>query len=477
MLGQIMKHDWRTLSAERTLWAIAVVLLVAIGYGSHNGSAWARFQSKTLHAAAEEEQHRLETVKRDIVEADSGRVNPPAFLDPRSPAAVGRRLGARYATMPPGQLASLAIGQSDLYPYYFKVSTASKDTFVNNDEIEHPVHLLSGRFDLAFVILYLYPLLILALSYNLLSAEKEAGTLALSLSQPVPLRKLVGGKIALRFTFVLALAVGLSLAGVAMGGANLASEGSLIRLALWMGVVAAYGAFWFAVAVGVNALGGSSATNAMALSGVWLGLVLLIPSLLNVFVKVAHPVPSRVELISAMRNASSEASAQGSKLLARYLEDHPELAVGSEGKGDFYTIGIAVQEDVENKMQPVMDQFDRQLHSQQALLDRYRYISPAIVAQAALNDLAGTSFHRYKHFLGLADRFHSTWRAWFIPRILKQKKLTPAEIAALPSFEFRDEPVGEVASRSLWALAGLITPAILVAFASLAALRRYPIVE
>src|SRR5688572_24848328 len=102
MLRQIMKHDWRNLSADRTLWAIAAVLLVAIGYGAHNGAAWSRFQSRTLHAAADEERLRLETVKRDIVDADLGRVAPPPFLDPRSPAAVGGRLGPRYAMMPPG---------------------------------------------------------------------------------------------------------------------------------------------------------------------------------------------------------------------------------------------------------------------------------------------------------------------------------------------------------------------------------------
>jgi len=59
-----------------------------------------------------------------------------------------------------------------------------------------------------------------------------------------------------------------------------------------------------------------------------------------------------------MRTASKEASAEGSKLLARYLEDHPELGVASDNKGDFYTIGIAVQEQVERKMQPVLEQFD-----------------------------------------------------------------------------------------------------------------------
>jgi ABC-2 type transport system permease protein len=476
MLWQIMQYDWRNLSADRTLWAVAAILAAAIGYGAYNGAAWVRFQSETLRNAATEERDRLDTVKRDIDAANAGRITPPAFLDPRSPAALGRRLGPRYAAMPPAPLAPLAIGQSDLYPYYFKVSTASKDTFLNNDEVEHPVHLLSGRFDLAFVILYLYPLLILALSYNLLSGEKEAGILALTLSQPVSLRTLVTGKLALRFLFVVALAVGLSLAGVLIGGADLSADGWLPRLALWVGVVAAYGAFWFAAAIGINALGASSATNAMALSGIWLGLVLLVPSLLNVFIKVAHPVPSRVELINSMRDASSEASAQGSKLLARYLEDHPELANEGANKGDFYVVGIAVQDEIEKKMQPVLEQFDRQLGNQQALLDRYRYLSPAIVTQSALNDLAGTSVHRYQHFLALADKFHREWRTWFTPRTIKAVKLTAADVGALPSFRFEEEPAGAVLTRVVGAFAGLVAPTLLVMGLAGAALRRYRVV-
>ena len=472
MLWQIMRNDWRNLRADRTLWAVATLLAAAIAYGAYNGATWTRFQASTLQAAAEEERARLAMVKRSLEEVDAGRINPPAFLDPRSPAAVGRRLGVRYAAMPPAPLAPLAIGQSDLYPYYVKVSTTGSETFLNNDEIEHPVHLLSGRFDLAFVILYLYPLLILALGYNLVSGEKEAGTLALTLSQPVTLRALVAGKVALRFSFVLGLVLLLSLAGAALGGARLSADGSLLRLALWAAVVAGYGAFWFALAAVINGLGRSSAANAMALSGFWLALVLLLPSVLNVFIKVAHPVPSRVEMINAMRSAASEASAQGDKLLSRYLQDHPELAGETANPHDFSVLRIAVESEVERKMRPVLHEFDRQLERQQALLDRYRFLSPAIAVQTALFDLAGTSTHRYRHFVGLVGEFHEAWRAWFAPRTLRGERLTPADIEALPTFRFEEEPVHLAAARVREALAGLLWTTLAAAAAAFLALRR-----
>jgi ABC-2 type transport system permease protein len=122
----------------------------------------------------------------------------------------------------------------------------------------------------------------------------------------------------------------MSLVGVLLSGVDLGAEGVVTRFLMWTGVVAAYGAFWFALAVGVNALGKSSAANALALAGMWLGFVLVIPSLLNVVVKTIHPVPSRVDMIQAMRVASDDVTQQRSKLMAKYLEDHPELVGASQ---------------------------------------------------------------------------------------------------------------------------------------------------
>ncbi|MBM3736291.1 MAG: DUF3526 domain-containing protein [Acidobacteria bacterium] len=55
---------------------------------------------------------------------------------------------------------------------------------------------------------------------------------------------------------------------------------------------------------------------------------------------------------------------------------------------------------------PALERFDQQLASQQGLTGRFRYLSLAIAAQPAFNDLAGSSPDRYKHFLRQADGDH-----------------------------------------------------------------------
>lgn len=465
------------LSADRTLFAVAAALGIAIGYGAVNGARWVRFQAQTIQAAKAEEKSRLDAIKADIPRINAGDKKVAPFVDPRLPQAMGRTVGPRYAAMPPAPLGVLAVGQSDLYPYYFKVSTNSKSTFLNSDEIENPVHLLAGRFDLAFVILYLFPLVILAFSYNVVSAEKEAGTLLLALSQPVPLSNIVMAKIRLRAMFVFGLAIGLPVAGAVLGGADLKAEGAILRLALWVGLTAGYGAFWFIVAVLINAFGKSSATNAMALAAVWLGFVVLIPTMLNVGVKAAYPVPSRVELIQAIRVAGEDATRQGSKLLARYLEDHPELAPAEKGgePPDFGTLLVALNDATERKVEPVLAEFDQQLAYQHSAVERLRFLSPAVVAQAAFNDIAGSSIHRYQHFLAQVDGYHRRWREFFNPRILRREKLSAADIDRLPEFEYRHEETSVVVKRVLVALLSLWGLVLLLSVPTFRALRRYPV--
>jgi ABC-2 type transport system permease protein len=260
------------------------------------------------------------------------------------------------------------------------------------------------------------------------------------------------------------------------GGGDLSAEGAGVRLTLWAAITVAYGLFWFALAVAVNAWGRGSATNAMVLAGLWLLFVVLIPSVLNVAVKVAHPVPSRVELIQAMRVAGDAATRQGAQLLARYLEDHPEMAPAEPGGApDFGTLQVAVNEATERAVQPVLDRFEAQTAGQQRMVDRFRFLSPAIVAQAAYNDVAGASADRYQHFLTQADAYHRQWREYFVPRILRKEKLSAADVEQFPAFAYREEPWDQVATRLGVALLGLLLPAGLVAGAGWRWLGRYPI--
>jgi ABC-2 type transport system permease protein len=471
----LLRHEWRSLTADASLWLVVAMFAVAIGYGAFNGVRWVDFQQQAIAEAQQEEAERFQKHEREIARINRENATVSPFADPRNPNAVGRSLGARYAVLPPTPLAPLAVGQSDLLPYYFKMTTDAKETVLAATELENPHRLLAGRFDLAFVLIYLYPLLILALTYNLLSSEKEQGTLVLALSQPVSLRTLATGKIAVRFAVFAVAVVAMSLVAMTVAGVDLGAGGVLPRLVLWLGAVMSYGLLWFALAAAVASFGKPSATNAMVLAALWLLLVVMIPSILSMTTTTLYPVPSRVEMIQALRVASDEANAEGSKLLAQYYEDHPELASGDEQQAmtDFNLVRVAVNSEVGRRVRPVLDRYTRQLVAQQRIVERARFLSPAILLQDALNDVSGTGLLRHREFVSQVEAYHQRWRDYFVPLVFQRARLT--DYSRLPGFSFGEEPLDAVSGRVAISVAGIIVPALLVGAIGLTRLRRYPV--
>ena len=483
MLFRVIRHEILVLSRDRSLWAALVVLGVLTVYGVFNGLFWTGFQNDTLAAIAREDEEKIAQWRVRVAEAEQRDANStrPVFRldDPRSPSVAASKQAVRHAVLPPGPLAALAIGQSDLLPYYVQPTLENKHTFLDNSEIENPAHLLSGRCDLGFVLATLFPLVILALSYNLLSADREQGTLAQVLCEPVSLRLVATGKVLARGLVVAGLAIVLSTVAFLVGGGRFDDPDTLLRFGGYVVVVLAYGAFWLALAIAVNALGRSSSFNALALAGLWLAFALVIPSLIALAVSTAYPMPSRIQLELDKRAAANEAKARGSQLLKGFYEDHPELLPERSRTASqldtFAVTAQAVREEEERIIAPLLEQFDRQLERQQRLVDWFRFLSPTVLADEAFQDLAGTGRHRHRAYFDQVAAFHERWREFFLPKIFKKEKLTTNDLDQVPTFEFVEESLTQVGGRVAVAVLGLLLPTLAVGAWGLARLRRYPI--
>jgi ABC-2 type transport system permease protein len=54
---------------------------------------------------------------------------------------------------------------------------------------------------------------------------------------------------------------------------------------------------------------------------------------------------------------------------------------------------------------------------------------------------------RYKHFLGLVDRFHQEWRDYFVPKVFARRSLTASDYEAFPAFQYEEESEAAVRRR------------------------------
>ncbi|MBC8101176.1 MAG: DUF3526 domain-containing protein [Cytophagales bacterium] len=448
------KRLWR----DRTLPLAFLLMTVFLAVAVQSGRGFVRKERAIIASAQTEEKTRILGLKQQIAELTSGTATqqPSRGSDPRLPSNVGR-LGQHWAVKPPvSVMGTLAAGRNDLYPPCLPVSNRGVETLFGIGEIENPQFLLTGRFDPVFVLVFLFPLFLLALGYNLLSEERENGTLALLRAQSVPLPAVLGAKTTARWLlFALPVAVFaptlLLLAGL-FGGDRITGD-TIVRLVLVTVLTACYGAFWLALCAGVNALRKDSATNVATLVGIWLLLTLIVPGALQEGAGVLFPVPSRIALIEATRKNSMKTTQQGNALLARYYEDHPELAEAAQSKTidpkDFSARRAAVAKSVEQIVEPLIVRHDTQLRRQQEFTTRFSWLSPVITFASALEELAGSGAERQQRFETQVKRFREQWQEFFLPRVFARMTISVRDIESLPRFTFEEEAEGMVQGRAL----------------------------
>jgi ABC-2 type transport system permease protein len=206
----IIHYEWRTLRSDRSAWVVLVIFGILIECAIFNVSTTLHRQQAAEKQTALEEENKFARMRDEALrielEAALRGEHPPKFqaeakywgeFGPRDSIFV-EAWNAPRIIPPSSPLAVLAIGQSDLMPNSYKVGLDGRLEWNARNrvaqQLENPLLLKSGRFDLAFVILYIYPLLILAVSYNMISSEKETGTLHMLLAQPLRLRTLAVGR-------------------------------------------------------------------------------------------------------------------------------------------------------------------------------------------------------------------------------------------------------------------------------------------
>lgn len=476
MVKHIMKHEWMLLTRERILYIAIPVYVLLICYGVVIGTSWKAFlQTNTQSAVSLADagfRSKLDKIDRVL----SGQDPTTYFEDPRVAAPLARYKGYEMAAKTPSPTAAIAIGQSDVVPSYLKVQWKPMFRQSNTDELNNPKNLAIGAFDLSFVLIYLYPLLIIALSYNILSSERENGTQALLLSQPVSVRQFVIGKILLRGLIIVGLAVGISVVGLLIANPDILTTGSAWRVGVLAIVLAAYGIFWFGLAVAVNAFGKRSSANALALMGIWIALVLIVPAGLNLLAKAIYPLPSRIEMVQALRRGDRAAETQSNfsrSYRADLMRKSEEEALAASN-ADFYAKILPLEEKGEAIARPIFRQFHEQRQSQQHFTETLKYLSPAVIAQTTLSELANQSSADFNAFDLQVEAFHDRWRAYFLPVVMKNRLLSRDEFLAIPRFRYQPEPDAIVGQRLTADIAGLLVFAALAMVTGFVLLRRYP---
>lgn len=331
---------------------------------------------------------------------------------------------------PPGPLAFAATGQSDLLPTALRVRALGLQAQLYESEAINPELAAPGRFDYAFVLVYVAPLLILVLMHDLVSSEREAGRLRLLAAQPVRAGAPWRLRMVLRYLLVLAAVLAPFVVAAAVAGAP---AGPCLLVAL---AAALYLAFWFGVCALVASMVRSSATAAAALLAVFIAVALVLPTLVNAGIARYVPLAKGAELALAQRQAVHQAwDVPRQATMEKFFRTHPEWrGTAPLPDGFHWKWYYAMHQAGDDAVAQLAALYRADLLARDGWTLRAGMVLAPVNLQVLLHRLAGTDLRAQLAYQDRITDFHGALRRFYYPYLFDERPFGAADAAAAPRY-------------------------------------------
>ena len=332
---------------------------------------------------------------------------------------------------PPEVLSIFSVGIANYIGRNLNIHSFSTPQFQGSKVESNPVFAIFGDLDLTFIVKSILSLLAIVFSYNLLCGEKEAGTLRLIASLPVPrdtliLGKLMGGLLCLLIPLVMPTLLGLATI-LLLPNVQLASD-DWLRLIFIFGIFLLYLTVFFLIGTFVSARTKSSSVSFLITLFIWVLVVLVIPKSSSILATQFIHVPSsqqyRIQKAQVMNDIYEKYDQKIDQIpepgwelpheeFQRTLEEHKKKIEETDKQ---HTIE---RENAQARIEREYQQRQQSLANFAITLSR---ISPASSMTHATMSFADTGLGSFDHFIRSAQAYRERYIAFI-------KKKVPDNIA------------------------------------------------
>jgi ABC-2 type transport system permease protein len=412
---RLLKLELQETLRQPLTWAVFSALFVAMLVGAAIGAARVEREENIVHALAREQAKALSEST-----AAAQRYATPSDLkidyhrDPTDAFGYMNYFLVTHAVKPPLRLGALAVGQADIHPIYVRIDFNSIFPDAVYD-LRNPHELRMGAFDFAFVLIYLVPLGLIALTATRLTGEQDSGILRLIAAQPIGPATVAAAKYsAIGLTSIVCVVGAAALALALQGQLALSPQLALVGI-----VVCLWVSLWIALAAYVATLWRGAIGSIITLMLVWGAMTLLLPAAAALLVEAIHPPPSRIGYIDSSRQATDSFYGNESERQTAWLARLPEFAAASpEIVNSAEVKRFARDYYYRQALLPQRELFEAHARAVLNTSDRLRLLSPAMMLDGMLQTVAGTDLRRHTAFIAAADAYSETLRRYFEPLTL-----------------------------------------------------------
>jgi ABC-2 type transport system permease protein len=314
-------------------------------------------------------------------------------------------------------LNGLSIGQRDVNNSIQNVTIRNLESQKYDTDLFNPSNLLAGNLDFGFVLIFLFPLLIIAVTYNLLSEEKEGGTWKLiSVQSDKPLKVLLQ-KFYVRAIVIYAMLI--VLLAVAWGVLSIPFKAAFAAAAA---LAVVYLAFWFVACFWVVSWQRNSSTNAVSLLTIWVLLTIILPASINNYIVNKYPVPEAVATAVEQREGVHEKwDMEKQATMDKFYNHYPQFKSYRLPDKQFSWLWYyAMQQMGDDEALQHANQMKEKLWMRNNASNNIALFIPTLHTQLQLNELSQSGLGNQLKFLNGTEKFHEKMRLYFYPKIFSE---------------------------------------------------------
>jgi len=330
----------------------------------------------------------------------------------------------------PSSFAFAAMGLRDSLPWKHRIRMLALEGQIYESDVVNPDFSLVGRFDYAFLLAVVSPLLVIFLLYDLRSGEKIAGRLELLISTK-------GSGLGLWFPRVVLRVFGLCLmVWLPLWVGGILSQTSLLILTKASALGGAYLVFWATLCFMIARPNASRGLNLTSLIALWIVLCGILPVLLSEVSAKATPMPSGSEILMTQREAVNDAwDLPKSETFEPFVWKHPELAPYTEvSKGFEWKWYYAFQQVGDQKAERLSRAYRHGRLKRDTLAGQWSFFSPASFVQRAFERWAATDTVAILGYEDQMRAFHQNLRMYYYERLFKGLVFDASDVDNRPQF-------------------------------------------
>lgn len=331
----------------------------------------------------------------------------------------------------PSPLAFAALGMRDVSPYILRVRALGLEAQIYDGDTVNPELALPGRFDFAFVLVFLAPLFVIALCHDLTSGEREAGRWHTLAALPH------GGAALWRRRTLLRLALLWAVIGMPFAVAAAISGVIVGAILVILLVVAAYLLFWIGLSALIGRLRWSSVANAASLAALWLVLVLVLPALGHIVINRAIPVNQGAEIALAQREAVNHAwDIPREDTMQAFYARHPQWADSAPlGTAFHYKWYFAFHQIGDESVAGKVRTYRQGLESRDHAARSLGWVLPSVGLQALLTRMARTDLTAQLAYRDQIRDYHRRLRGFYYGYMFRDRPFGKADFDRAPRFD------------------------------------------